>query len=117
MAKPRVPSFITNNAMRNVASLKGADIAWCKTLDNRTGTVREVLKAYKADGSEPYARWKVKAYGPMTGGESMADYGDEYVANVTNAELIEVEGREPTREELEEWHNLRHTATAPGWAF
>ena len=67
-----------------------------------------VTKTYQNDQSQPYARWMCVVTSPYTFGGS--DMGDTYVTSVldaTGASLVEVNGRKPTDDELNEVAYLR----------
>jgi hypothetical protein len=75
------------------------------------GWTWKVLKSWQNDDNKPYARWFVAVRSPMTYGSF--DMGDTYVRDIVlNAHLIEVDGREPTVEELDEVDQLRHKLAA-----
>jgi len=66
----------------------------------------KVLKKYANDDSKQYARWFMQVTTVATG--PLGDMGDTYVADVlAGAELAQVEGREPTQEELDQITELR----------
>lgn len=67
--------------------------------DARAGWTWKVLKAWQNDNAKPYARWFTAVSSPHTWGGY--DMGDTYVADVVlYGRLVEVDGREPTAEEL-----------------
>ena len=66
----------------------------------------KVLKKYANDDSKQYARWLMLVTTVATGG--LGDMGDTYVADVlVGAELAQVDGREPTQDELDQITELR----------
>lgn len=74
------------------------------------GTITSVLKNNQADTLKSGASAMCLVVSPATG--SFGDMGDTYWTQVYAGELVEVDGREPTLEELEDWMELRH-ACAP----
>lgn len=65
-----------------------------------------VLKTYQNDDSKDFARWFLATKSPYTYGS--LELGDGYVRDVVlHAELTQVDGREPTEEELGEVFQLR----------
>ncbi len=84
--------------------------AWIKVTDTTAfgGTTYEVIKNNQADTLKQYATCMVKAVSPYTG--EMGDMGDTYWAQVYHGALAEVEGREPTPDELLEWASLSKRA-------
>ena len=80
---------------------------------------RELIKIYNKDLTEQYARGMVRAWMgddvEHTDAHAMVDYGDEYIANIMQGELVEVMGREPTAEEMTEFASIRNRAVPSGW--
>ena len=77
-----------------------------------------VFKANQKNHTKAYASWfcgvDLGIFGPV--GENFG-YGDTYVADVIG-ELVEVDGREPTDQEIREWAEIQawHRANpAQGW--
>ena len=72
-----------------------------------------VLKSWQGDEAKLYARWLCKVVTPYTG--EMGDIGDTYVTDVVlEAELVAVDGREPTGQELDEVAELRRVLVLQG---
>ncbi len=67
-----------------------------------------VLKKYRNDDAGEYSAWFIVAVTVATG--ELGDMGDTYVRDVVlYLDLTEVDGREPTDEELAEVETLRTT--------
>lgn len=95
-------SIFTNRKMRDLKT----EPAWIKVTDNTYGgTTYEIMKNNQADTLKQYASCMLRAISPYTG--TMGDMGDTYWAQVYHGTLVEVDGREPTTEELAEWQSLR----------
>ena len=70
------------------------------------GFTYRVIKTYQNDDAKPYARWFLGTSSPHTYGT--IELGDGYVRDVVlNADLVEVDGREPTEAELKKVRALR----------
>ena len=103
MTELKKMSVFTNRKMRDVT--KG-EAAWIKVTDSTFGgTTYEVMKNNQADTIKNYASCMVKAVSAYTG--EMGDMGDTYWAQVYAGQLVEVDGREPTADELIEWATLK----------
>ena len=104
-AKLKKMSIFTNRKMRDLDTQP----AWITVTDNTFGgTTYEVMKNNQADTIKQYATCMVKAVSAYTGVHG--DMGDTYWAQVYHGTLKLVEGRTPTREELNEWQSLRQRA-------
>lgn len=69
----------------------------------------QVYKSWQVHDDKPYARWFCRVVTPMTG--ELGDLGDVYVTDVIRyGQLVEVDGREPTNDELKEVTSLLTSA-------
>jgi len=99
-------SIFTNRKMRDLKSQP----AWIVVFDETAfgGTTYEVMKNNQADTLKEYATCMVRAISPATG--ELGDMGDMYWAQTYHGMLIEVDGNEPTANELLEWASLSKRA-------
>jgi len=96
------------------------EVPWLKVRSQMFGgeTITSVLKNNGADTLRSGASAFCLVVSPATG--PLGDLGDTYWTQVYNGQLIEVDGREPTLEEFEDWFELGlHVAEDPmaamGW--
>ena len=91
---------------------RGKDNPWIKVKSQMFGgeTITSVLKNNQADTLRSGASAFCLVVSPATG--SFGDMGDTYWTQVYAGELVEVDGREPTLEELEDWFELRSNVAA-----
>ncbi len=93
------------------------DEPWCLSVRDLYGEklFTEVVKNWQNDTTKQYARFMVKGWMGTRVESDGWDGGDEYCSNVYSGELVEVLGRVPTRDELNEWASLRQRAVPSGW--
>ncbi len=99
-------SVFTSRKMRDLKT----EPAWIKVEDTTAfgGTTYEVMKNNQADTLKEYATCMLRAVSAYTG--PMGDMGDTYWAQVYHGKLVQVDGREPTPDELLEWASLSKRA-------
>jgi hypothetical protein len=106
MSKKKKLDVFTNRKARD------KDTPWIRVRSQMFGgeTITSVLKNNQADTLSSGASAFCVVVSPATG--PLGDMGDTYWAQVYAGELIEVDGVEPTLDELEDWMELQH-ACAP----
>lgn len=85
---------------------KMTEVPWLKVRSQMFGgeTITSVLKNNQADTLKSGASAFCLVMSPATG--PLGDLGDTYWTQVYAGQLIEVDGREPTLEEFEDWFEL-----------